>query len=584
MKSIKTKIILSSAACILLFGIFSNVYLYSYLTQIIEEKANRIDQLNLQTMQTRLTQSLEELAMLGNLCAYDLDIAHGMRNHKMLTVDEKKSVLRAEKTLQRYLDSYTNLKPFVSCIIAFNEDGIRAQAIAREFNSQDDADKIMATDAFHSLADSGDNYIMTIAPSIKDGASCIIFISHIYDFAAALTTRGTIYIELEPGFIDYHLSAFSPGDLFLTDSEGMVFPQGYANLPPVFDLETFSASKTLALDGNIYNIISMPLGYAGLILFSRMDITYLSADANAIFHTTFVVTAMSLTVALVLAILSGVIITKPINRLTNRLRYMSSNGFTREPLIEKGSGEIAEMGRVINEMTDSINALLKETEEMHIQNKNSEIALLQSQVNPHFLYNTLDSIRWMATIQKNPGIEKTARALSNLLKNLAKGVGDKITLQEEISLLRDYIETQSVRFMGLFELEDHIPESLRNYEIVKFTLQPLVENAIFHGIVPSGECGKIILSAKEEDEYLIICVEDNGIGMSEEELKTIAALSLNPHKEGMASIGVANVDNRLKLVYGEKCGLFYESNPNVFTRVTVRIKKEIRDVQDTASG
>ena len=579
MKSIKTKIILSSCACILIFGIFSNVYLYLYLTRIIEDKANRIDQLNLETTQAHLSRNLEELAMLGNLCAYDLDIVHGMRNRQMESVAEKNSVLRTERTLQRNLDSYPNLKPYISCIIAFNEDGVRAQAVAREHNQQDDALTIMASALYRQLAEGEFNQIITIAPSIRGGGDRIVFLSHIYDFAAAEAMNGTVYIELDPGFIDYYLSAFPPGDLFVTDSTGKIFPHGYDGLPPSVDLAHISDHMIMP-DGHNYNIISTPLKYAGLILFSRTDITYLSADAYTILHTTIVVSATSLTVALVLAILSGVIITKPLNRLTNRLRYMSANGFAREPLIEKGSGEIAEMGRVINEMTDSINTLLNETAEMLLKNKNSEIALLQSQVNPHFLYNTLDSIRWMATIQKNPGIEKTARALANLLKNLAKGVGDKVTLAEEISLVKDYLAIQSIRFMGLFELENNIPESFLDYVIIKFTLQPLVENAIFHGIVPSGECGKIILSAREEGEYLLIFIEDDGIGMSEEQLKAIHTLSLNPHKEGMASIGIANVDNRLKLVYGEKCGLVYESVPGEFTRVTVRTRRETVEAEE----
>ncbi|WP_099469494.1 sensor histidine kinase [Konateibacter massiliensis] len=212
---------------------------------------------------------------------------------------------------------------------------------------------------------------------------------------------------------------------------------------------------------------------------------------------------------------------------------------------------------------------------MHIKQKHDEIALLQSQVNPHFLYNTLDSIRWMAVIQKNPGIEKTVKSLSNLLKNLAKGVGEKITLEEEISLLQDYVDTQSVRFMELLKIENHIDKQFYSYKIIKFTLQPLVENAIFHGIEPTGECGTITLTAYEEGDYLLITVKDNGVGMSEEELKVLRESAVNPHLRGMAGIGVSNVDSRLKLTYGDECGLSYESVQRSFTRVTVRIKKEV---------
>ncbi|MDR1663927.1 MAG: histidine kinase [Clostridiales bacterium] len=281
-------------------------------------------------------------------------------------------------------------------------------------------------------------------------------------------------------------------------------------------------------------ILFLPLRLEGSSLYSRTDITYLSSDANTILFTAVVVILTSLTAALLLAVLLGGIITKPLNRLTRRLRIIGGNDFSRDPAIETGGGEIAEVGRVVNDMAGSIKKLLLETEEMYIKQKNSEIALLQSQVNPHFLYNTLDTVRWMAVIQKNPGIEKTVRSLSNLLKNLAKGAGDKITIGEELSLLKDYIDTQSVRFMELLEFEENIPESLRRFLIVKFTLQPLVENAIFHGIEPKGELGKITVSAEEDGEYLLIFVEDNGAGMTAGELDRVARAT--PHPAGSPAL------------------------------------------------
>jgi sensor histidine kinase YesM len=132
--------------------------------------------------------------------------------------------------------------------------------------------------------------------------------------------------------------------------------------------------------------------------------------------------------------------------------------------------------------------------------------------------------------------------------------------------------------MELLAFEDRIPSALRGYGIVKFTLQPLVENAIFHGIEPSGEFGKIILDAREDGDFLLISVEDNGVGMNETDLKKMMLSYQKPHPKGMASMGVSNVDSRLKLVYGEECGLLFQSEAGAFTRVTVRIRKEMPDV------
>lgn len=578
LKSLRFRIILSSAACILIVGVFSNVFLYRYLTGIIADKSDSIDRLNLQTVQTQLNRALEELAALSMLGAYDVQIARGMRNEQMATVDEKRSVINAQNALQRYLNAQSSIEPYVSRLIVFNEHGVRALAAARSINSPDEVTKVMRSEAFQSFEASGERQLITVAPSIVNDREYIVCLSRIYEPPSSFQ-RGWLYIELDPAYIEDALSPYPPGSLFVTYGDSGVFPAEYAGNTGL-QAENLTAENTLALDGRVYKFQNVPLRYAGLSLYSRTDVTFLSADSYAILFTTVVVMLTSLAAALVLAALLGGIITKPLNRLTAKLKRVSENDFSRESAIETGGGEIAEMGRVVNDMTESIANLLRETEDMYIRQKNSEIALLQSQVNPHFLYNTLDTIRWMAVIQKNPGIEKTVRSLSNLLKNLAKGVGDKITLEEELSLLKDYIDTQSVRFMELLEFEENIPESIRGCSIVKFTLQPLVENAIFHGIEPSGEFGRISVGAREEGEYILILVEDNGVGMSPEELASLQSVS--PHTGGMSGIGVTNVDSRLKLVYGNTCGLSYESEPGKFTRVTVRIRKEGSHVPGTA--
>ncbi len=571
--SLKMKIILSCVACILVVGIISNVYLFSYLTGIISEKADHIDQMQLNTLQALLNQRLEEMQSLGNLCTYDLGIARGMRNQRLFSLSEKKEVLSAQEVLQRYLSAHNGIEPYVNRLMAFNDYGVRAQAVVREINTMEDVARVRALPAFEQLLSSSQAFMTTISPSIVDGSDCLIYLGRIYE-VPGLMQRGYLYIELSPQLFSDVLAPYGPSNLFIAREDGSSFPANSSHLPEPLDLTALASQHTFSFQGSVYKFNLRPLKSAGLTLYSKADITYLSTSTSTISYTAIVVVFSSLAVAVILAILLSGIITKPLRRLTARLRRATENDFSFDPDIERGGGEIAEMGRVVNEMTQSINTLLKETEQMHLQQKNAEIALLQSQVNPHFLYNTLDSIRWMAVIQKNPGIEKTVRSLSNLLKNLAKGTSDKIPLENEIALLMDYVDTQSVRFMDLLEVRNNIPPALLHYNIVKFTLQPLVENAIFHGIEPSGECGVIELNAYEEGDYLIITVEDNGVGMTDQELKALQSAAQNPNPHGMAGIGVANVDNRLKLVYGGGCGLTFESGKGSFTRVSVRIRKE----------
>lgn len=207
--------------------------------------------------------------------------------------------------------------------------------------------------------------------------------------------------------------------------------------------------------------------------------------------------------------------------------------------------------------------------------KNVELSLLQSQINPHFLYNTLDSIRWMAVIQGSKNIEQTTKALIRLLRNTAKGLGDKIPLRDELSLVADYVHIQQVRYVEIFDYLCTVPKELMDCLIVKFTLQPIVENAILHGIEPTGRFGQITINAHAEGDSLFLTVEDNGAGMTREELEQLtASMSAKPDPNSMNGIGVSNVDTRLKFQYGEGYGLTYESAPDQFTRVTIHIPRE----------
>jgi two-component system sensor histidine kinase YesM len=220
-------------------------------------------------------------------------------------------------------------------------------------------------------------------------------------------------------------------------------------------------------------------------------------------------------------------------------------------------------------------SLLRESEVLRNQRKNAEITMLQSQINPHFLYNTLESIQWMAKIQKNTGIVKITRCLISLLRNMAKSVGEKISLGEELALLNDYVELQSIRYMDAFEVVNNIPESYNHYAIIKFSIQPLVENAIFHGVVPSGKNGTITINAIEDGNDLLITVTDDGIGIEPPELRKLSDRMESTSSKGLTGIGLSNVNNRYKLSYGEQYGLTFESESGQYTKVIMRFPKEV---------
>ncbi len=254
-----------------------------------------------------------------------------------------------------------------------------------------------------------------------------------------------------------------------------------------------------------------------------------------------------LIIGLLLSILISKKINKPIARLLYSIENISNGDFTRDPKIE-GNDEIGTIGKCVNKMSSQIYTLLDTRVEIEKEKKDLEIKMLQAQINPHFLYNTLDSIRWIAMIQKNSGIVQVVTSLSSLLKNMAKGFNEKVTLEKELEFLNDYVIIEKIRYVELFDIDIQISDpTLYKAKIIKLTLQPIVENAIFNGIEPSGHTGVIKISAYTDNSTLYISIYDNGVGISSENLNTLLSKTERVKSSTMSGIGLPNVDRRFKL-------------------------------------
>ena len=289
---------------------------------------------------------------------------------------------------------------------------------------------------------------------------------------------------------------------------------------------------------------------------------------------------ISLLAILVLGLLPAFLlhrmITPPITALQNRITKISSGDFSFDPAIE-WNNELGDIGRGINSMSASVTALMDHRLEDEKQKQDLEYRMLQNQINPHFIYNTLNSIKWMATIQHAPGIAEMVTALSRLLKSVSKSNERLVPLYEEFALLNDYFTIQQYRYGGTITLDvSYIEDEKLNHSclIPRFTLQPLVENAIFHGIEPKGSAGEVTLRVERDTANgdVLIRLTDDGIGMTAEQ----AAKALQePGSEEAAAkyrhVGMWNVHKRLQYSFGEAYGLSIESEPGVGTTVMVRL-------------
>ena len=206
----------------------------------------------------------------------------------------------------------------------------------------------------------------------------------------------------------------------------------------------------------------------------------------------------------------------------------------------------------------------------------AEIDALQSQINPHFLYNTLDAIRGQALIDDSPVIADMTEALSILFRYSISRTGNLVTLREEFRCIEKYLMIQQFRFSGKFQYVRDVDPNLLSCLIPRLTLQPIVENAIYHGLETCPEGGIITLSLEQSGGYLVIRVSDNGIGMTESQLlaineklrvSTLVSVPLSSKKG--SSIALGNVNRRIRLTFGDEYGLSVSSAPNIGTDVEV---------------
>lgn len=580
--TLKWKLIFTSVLCTAAVSLFGSLFLYYKMNTMLQQKADRIDELHLSTLSDQLNEYLEDLSDLGNLCANDVQVVTALEQTGRSSYAMRQA-LDAQNRLNAYLAS-SPLSSTVDQLTVFNTDGRFISGAGRTMGTPQDYDLIIQQPLYQKILQ-----MQNPPAAMIDPAQSIHMAMRRDPYVLAIvcpvrglgSTSGYGYLYAELG-LDLFSNVLEPFDewskLFLaTDDTVLICPESLTEeeMPTARQLAQASTENTeLMLGDRKFKVTAVRLNAGGLSLYSCFEMTGLDNDGAQTRMAVATTLLSCFLLALVLALLLAAYLTKPISLLNNRLHRIADNDFSYDPEIEKAGGELGQIGHTVNEMTMSIENLLQTTEQSYEQRRKIEIQLLQSQVNPHFLYNTLDSIRWMAVIQKSPGIESMTRSLSNLLKNIARGTQDKITLEEELALLHDYVEIQSVRYMEAFTFYDTVPKELYRYRIIKLTLQPLVENAIFHGIEPTGENGTITVTGREEGDDLVLCVTDDGAGIPPDILPTLLSEERPRSHASLNGIGVCNVHKRLQMLYGEAYGLTIESEPGGGTSVTVRVPKE----------
>lgn len=432
--------------------------------------------------------------------------------------------------------------------------------VFRKINASNDA----VTYSNRYISKTGKSYSMAVAHSIKNDGNIIAY-----------------------AIIDI------PADVFKTalDAVNVSLPIRYAvvdeNNYLLYD-EIFSALNEIFLDTNLRNqMASEPSrklylnnpqrfvtwnttkGNYPLRVVSSIPVELVVINSNYIMVTTFSVAIAAILLCLILSPLIIRSLTRPLNSIVQTMNHVQG-GDTEARVAVKNNDEFGFIGTRLNSMLDNLNELYATNLEKQNRLRLAELKALYSQINPHFLYNTLDSIKWLAKLNGVDDIVLIVSQLGRLLKNSIRNQKETVTVSEEMKLIESYLSIQKIRYSDKFDVDLQVEEDIMDSIVPKFIIQPIVENSIIHGIEDKLGKAHLTINGWSEDHKIIFEIKDDGVGISEEKLQQIQN-STSGQSPGSDSIGIANVNKRIKLYYGDEYGLDIRSAKNIgtITRITM---------------
>ncbi len=270
------------------------------------------------------------------------------------------------------------------------------------------------------------------------------------------------------------------------------------------------------------------------------------------------------------AIRLGRSISRPIAQLCARVEGINSGSLEEREPIQAEEYEIRTLNRGFEQMAGRLNRQIQETAQNQERLRRAELALIQSQINPHFLYNTMDTIIWLIEAEKTEEAVEMVSSLSSFFRHSLSRGRDVITLREEEQHVRSYLQIQQARYKDIMRYTVNIAPELEEVPLPKLTLQPLVENALYHGIKLKRGMGHIYVVGRSEGEDILLQVTDDGVGMSPERLEELCSALDRGERVGF---GLSTVHERVRLFFGEPYGLSISSQQGVGTTISVRFPR-----------
>ncbi|MCD7820205.1 MAG: sensor histidine kinase [Lachnospiraceae bacterium] len=576
-KSIQTSI-LFTCSILTLFAILAVVIVsFRYTEDAVYENAINYTERLLTQLNTDVDSYIEYMENISDMVSESADIQSYFFDSTLS--DEERAEVKKRLQIQfgTILQSRTDI---YNIGVIYDQDNALINGDNTELNPNID---VTEQDWYQNAISDPDSFFISsshVQNAVKDCYKWVITLSSVITSQKDPQQMAVVFIDLNYSSISRLCednSTGTEGYVFIIDQDGGIIYHPQQQLL-YGGLKTEHTEEMLA-DGETHFILSEN-GENRLYIWSASEktgwrvvsVTHTSELFRNSSQTKLVYCMMAILLLVAAVSISSVIsrqITKPVQALRDSMEQVQQGHLEGNQVVAEGNNEITSLTNSFNLMSRRIETLVQQNRNEQEEKRRMELRALQSQINPHFLYNTLDSIIWMAESKKNEEVVLMTSAFAKLMRQNIGNDDEQISIGQEMMAIENYLTIQQMRYKDKLEYRLDVAADIRNEQIIKLVLQPLVENAIYHGLKYKETKGLLTVKGYRIVDDIFIEIEDDGAGMDE----TTLAHIFETHKVNYRSngVGVYNVQKRLQLYYGTEYGLTYRSEVGKGTCVTVKI-------------
>lgn len=433
---------------------------------------------------------------------------------------------------------------------------------------------------FKSLASNAETKVWStnaVAGYDPEGGNYLYFLRSIPNFGVS---NGLIQMQIrEKSIFDiYKDSSFGKNStIFIIDENGYII--SHSNKEKIStkiqasiieNINQNLGSFTTEIDGKNYMIVYNAIASSKWTLIATIPMDYIQSNNQWLLNTNLIIIMISFIFVILISVWVSSKIASPLERVGKAMKRLEKGDFEVR-LDYDSDNEIGKIYKRYNAMAAEIKNLMEVIRKEEKKKKEAYIKVLQAQIKPHFLYNTLFTIKCLASIKKQPQIEELLDSLIKLLMaSISKG-GEFVSVYEEIEYIKNFALIQKYRFEDKFKVIFNISSEIQNCIVPKLIIQPIVENAIVHGMDTEISFIEVKIEGRLEGEDIVFRIRDNGKGIDADKINMMLQASENKNKNGFNGMGIKNVNERIKLYFGDQYGLYYLSNIENGTEVIMRL-------------